>query len=222
MKKFLLPTLLVAMFVLPAVASAKPVDVKGPLVIAGKGFLRGELTMEKAAESRPFSFGLKAGYIGFIDKSGDLKVRCQGFEETEVEETEEGKVYFCMGERGRALVRGSHFAFRAFGVVYRAQLPAGTSGELTGRFVDCGKPGEGDEDHPRLCGPLERPAADPARGDRPEADRSGAPADRANGGNGERNRGEGNGNGKGNSSGSGDAGSLPSLAELAALLTAQK
>ena len=28
MKKFLLPTLLVAMFVLPAVASAKPVDAR--------------------------------------------------------------------------------------------------------------------------------------------------------------------------------------------------
>ena len=102
MKKFLLPTLLVAMFVLPAVASAKAVEVKGPLAIAGKGFLRGELKMENAAESRPFTFAVKAGYIGFIDKKGDLKVRCQGFEEAEVEETEEGKVYFCMGERGRA------------------------------------------------------------------------------------------------------------------------
>lgn len=225
MKKFLLPTLLIAMFVLPAVASAKPVDVKGPLVIAGKGFLKGELKMENAAESRPFTFAVKAGYIGFIDKKGDLKVRCQGFEETEVEETEEGKVYFCMGERGRALVRGSHFAFRAFGVLYRAQLPAGTSGQLTGRFVDCTRPGEGDEDHPRLCGPIERPAADAARGDRPEGDRTATPADRGNGSgagpggngnNGERNRGAGNGNGNGNSD------NLPSLAELAALLTAQK
>ena len=227
MKKFLLPTLLVAMFVLPAVASAKPVDVKGPLVIAGKGFLKGELKMENAAESRPFTFAVKAGYIGFIDKQGDLKVRCQGFEETEVEETEEGKVYFCMGERGRALVRGSHFAFRAFGVLYRAQLPAGTSGQLTGRFVDCGRPREGDEDHPRLCGLIDRPAADAARGDRPEGDRRAAPADRGNGqgvgsggndngNNGERNRGAGNGNGNGNTD------NLPSLAELAALLTAQK
>ena len=113
-------------------------------------------------------------------------------------------------------------AFRAFGVVYRALLPAGTSGELTGRFVNCARPGDGDDDdHPRLCGLIDRPAADAARGDRPE-DRSGAPADRGNGNNGnngnngERNRGAGNGNGNGNTD------NLPSLAELAALLTAQK
>ena len=231
MKKFLLPTLLIAMFALPGIASAANAqDVKGPLVIAGKGFLRGELKMENPAESRPFAFGVKGGYIGIIDKKGDLKVRCQGFEETEVEETEEGKVYFCMGERGRALVRGSHFAFRAFGVFYKAHLPEGTSGQLTGRFVQCGKPGEGSDEHPRLCGrPDEGDRG--TRGERPEGDRGNGPADRGNGpadrgngpadrgnggNNGERNRGAGNGNGKGNTD------NLPSLAELAALLTAQK
>ncbi len=232
MKKFLLPTLLVAMFVLPAVASAKPVDVKGPLVLAGKGFFAGELKMQNAAESRPFVYEVKAGYIGVIDLKGDLKVRCQGFEETEIEETDEGKVYFCMGERGRALVRGSHFKFRAFGVLYRAKLAEGTSGQLTGRFVQCDRPGEGDdEDRPRLCGwGQQRPDAQRPDAQRPDAQRPDAggngnawgPGGQGNGnngnngGNGERNRGAGNGNGNGNSD------NLPSLAELAALLTAQK
>lgn len=226
MKKFLLPILLVAMFVLPGVASAKSVDVKGPLVLAGKGFFAGELTMQNAAESRPFVYEVKAGYFGVIDLKGDLKVRCQGFEETEVEETEEGKVYFCMGERGRALVRGSHFKFRAFGVLYRAKLAEGTSGQLTGRFVACDKPGEGDdEDRPRVCGwgqmrpdAGQRPDAQRPDTQRPDAQRPDAqrPGAGNNGDNGERNRGAGNGNGNGN------ADNLPSLAELAALLTAQK
>lgn len=242
MKKFLLPTLLVAMFALPGVASAKPVDVKGPLVLAGKGFFAGELKMQNAAESRPFVYEVKAGYFGVIDLKGDLKVRCQGFEETEIEETEEGKVYFCMGERGRALVRGSHFKFRAFGVLYRAKLAEGTAGQLNGRFVACDKPGEGDdEDRPRLCGwgQLRPDAGQRPDGQRPDAQRPDAgngngnawgpggqgngngnawgPGGSGNNGNsGERNRGAGNGNGNGNSD------HLPTLAELAALLTAQK
>lgn len=222
MKKFLLPTLLIAMFALPGVAAAKSVEVKGPLAIGGVGFLRGELTMTNAAESRPFQYLSKGGYIGFLDLKGDLKVRCQGFEETEVEITDEGKVYYCMGQRGRALARGSHFVFRAFGVQYRARLSEGTSGTLTGRFVDCTKPGEGgDEDHPRLCGNLgQGDGPQGQRGDVPQGDRNAAPGGGARGNGGQRNRGEGNG--KGNGNGSGNADSLPSLAELAALLTAQK
>lgn len=132
-----IPVLLLAAFLLPGAAAAKTVEVKGPLAIGGHGFLNGELTMELGDEPRPVVFAGKGGYIGLLDLGGDLQVRCAGRGKARSKQTEQGKVYFCIGRAGTAHAVGSHFKFRAFAGHYLAAFPEGTSGTVNGRFVVC-------------------------------------------------------------------------------------
>jgi len=195
----IVPLLLLAL-ALPATATAKQKEIKGPATLAGAAFVGGELTMASLDEQRPLTFRGRAGYVGFLDLAGDLKVRCAGKGEAKSKETDKGRVFMCMGRGGVVHALGSHFRFRGFALRYRIQVPEGASGEIHGRYVICA---EGDDKAERACaagGDDERKAE---RGDR-KAERGERKAE-----NGERKD---------------DAGSekQPSLADLAAMLAAKK
>ena len=205
----IVPLLLLAL-ALPASAVAKQTEIKGPAILAGTAFVGGELTMASLDEQRPFTFQGRAGYVGFLDLAGDLKVRCTGSGEAKSKETDKGRVYICMGRGGVAHVLGSHFRFRGFALRYRILVPEGASGEIHGRYVICGDGGD----------KAERACAAPADGER-NADRGNRSTDR-----GERKADRGDRKddaGKGDA-GKGDSGQekQPSLAELAAMLAAKK
>ena len=194
----IVPLLLLAL-ALPASAVAKQNEIKGPAILAGTAFVGGELTMASLDEQRPFVFRGRAGYIGFLDLAGDLKVRCAGKGEVRSKETDKGRVYICMGRGGVAQALGSHFRFRGFAMRYRIHVPAGASGEIHGRYVICADGGD----------KAERACAAPADGQRTE--------------DGSTDRGAARDAGRGDA-GKGDDGKekQPSLAELAAMLAAKK
>ena len=192
----IVPLLLLAL-ALPAAAMAKQTEITGPATLAGAAFVGGELTMASLDEQRPFVFAGRAGYVGFLDLAGDLKVRCTGKGESNSKETDKGRVYICMGRGGAAKVIGSHFRFRGFALRYRIQVPEGASGEIHGRYVICG---DGSDKAERAC----KSDDGPARGEGDKADRGERKADRGDG--------------------KADPGSekQPSLADLAAALAAKK
>ena len=151
----------------PAAAGAVEAQVNGPATVAGKGYFGGELTMSLADGQRPVRFSGRAGYVGFLDLGGDLKVRCSGGR-AEKKKTERGTAYLCKGRGGQAIVRGSHFAFRGFARAYRAFVPVGARGTFNGRFVLCS---------PR-CASNDRPArATQKPGERKPAQRSPSPVE---------------------------------------------
>ncbi len=202
----IVPLLLFAL-ALPATATAKQQELKGPATLAGAAFVGGELTMASLDEQRPLTFRGRAGYVGFLDLAGDLKVRCAGTGEAKSKETDRGRVYMCMGRGGVAQAVGSHFRFRGFALRYRIQVPEGAGGEIHGRYVICGDGGDKAE---RACAAPADGEDNAERGDR-GADRGERKADR---GDRKADRGERKD----------DAGSekQPSLADLAAMLAAKK
>jgi len=167
MSKMILPLLLAAL-VLPLAAAAEEgdpgngraaaiqtLDVEGPLLIKGKGRLRGELAMSNPAETRAVVFGGRLGAIRFVDLAGDLRVKCQGRGSSSVREDDEGhKVYVCKGRGGRVHAHGSHFELQLAARQYGGMLPAGVTGTLQGLFRTC-IPGE-------TCGQGQR---EPKRGE---------------------------------------------------------
>ena len=140
----------------PAAAGAKAAEIDGPATIAGKGFYGGELTMALADGQRPVRIAGRAGYVGFLDLGGDLKVRCVGQGRARKTETDQGTVYVCKGRGGQATVLGSHFTFRGFARHYRAALPEGVRGTFNGRFVICSPTCAADEE--RRARPNREPA----------------------------------------------------------------
>ena len=127
---------LVALLV-PVAAVAKDARVKGPLAIAGAGYVGGELELAMEDGQRPVRIVGGAGYLGVLDVAGDLELRCPGKGRVQTHETRNGTVYRCAGRRGGQIVLlGSHFVFRGFLTRYRAQIPAGAAGTLHGRFVE--------------------------------------------------------------------------------------
>lgn len=195
----IVPLLLLAL-ALPASAAAKQNEIKGPATLAGAAFVGGELSMTSLDEQRPFAFQGRAGYVGFLDLAGDLKVRCAGKGEARSKETDKGRVFMCMGRGGVAQALGSHFRFRGFALRYRILVPEGVSGEIHGRYVICADGGA----------KAERACAAPGDGQR-NADRGNRSADRGD-------------RGAAPDAGKGDAGQekQPSLADLAAMLAAKK
>lgn len=154
---------LAAALLLPTAASAKPFEVKGPVVLAGRGFLGGELTMAAPDDSRPVVFAGRGGYIGLLDLGGDLKVRCEGRGKARSRETEQGTVYLCIGRGGRAAAVGSRFKFRAFAGRYVLRAPEGTTGTVNGRFVVCS--GDAAAENARLCAPKGGSGGEPRQGE---------------------------------------------------------
>ena len=133
-----------------AVADDEPTrggqKVKGPSVVSGNGFFRGDLEMRGADESRPVVIAGTRGYVGLLALSDDVKVRCIGYGEATTKETQQGIVYFCKGLRGAMKVVGSHFVFRGYANRYVITLPAGASGTLHGRFRRDGGAERGNRD----------------------------------------------------------------------------
>jgi hypothetical protein len=176
-KSILLPLLLAAL-VFPVAAAAeedppqsderssavKTLDVEGPLLLKGKGRLRGELEMSNLSETRAVVFGGRVGAIRFVDLAGDLRVKCQGRGSSSVREDDEGhKVYVCKGRGGRVQVHGSHFELQLAARRYGAMLPAGVTGTLQGLFRTCvpGETcGEGRRDTKKPVPPSDGPPSD--------------------------------------------------------------
>lgn len=161
-----------ALFVIALVALALPMSalaegepargghqVKGPLVVTGHGFFRGELEMRDADESRPVVIAGRRGYVGVLALSDDVKVRCSGHGEATKKETEKGTVWFCKGLRGAMKIVGSHFVFRGFANRYVIALPAGSGGTLHGRFQRGGDAERGDRGDRSDRGESETPTA---------------------------------------------------------------
>lgn len=191
----IVPLLLLAL-ALPATATAKQGEIKGPAKLAGAAFVGGELTMASLDEQRPVSFRGRGGYVGFLDLAGDLKVRCAGKGEARSKETDKGRVFMCMGRGGVAQALGSHFRFRGFAIRYRILVPEGASGTIHGRYVICGGDAAGDRAE-RACSAGK------------DGERAAAPAGDT--------RGE-----KQPGKGGPDSEKQPSLADLAAMLAAKK
>jgi hypothetical protein len=155
MNRTILPLLLAALvFPLAAAAEEDPpqaavrsgairaLDVQGPLLIKGKGRLRGELELANPAETRPVVFGGHLGGVRFVDLVGDLRVKCSGRGGSSVGEDDEGhKVYTCRGREGRVRAHGSHFELQLVARRYAALIPRGVTGTLEGDFRSC-TPGE--------------------------------------------------------------------------------
>jgi hypothetical protein len=144
----------------PAAAGAKDARINGPATLAGQGYFGGELAMSTADGQRPLHIAGRAGYVGFLDLGGDLKVRC-GQGRAQKTDTRDGTAYLCKGRGGVATVLGSHFRFRGFARQYRAQLPEGVRGTFHGRFVVCA---------PRCAEDTERTSTGRAPAPRDEAD----------------------------------------------------
>ena len=155
---------LVALLV-PVAAVAKDANVKGPTTLVGAGFFGGELELAMEDGQRPVRIVGRAGYIGVLDVSGDLKIRCVGTGRVKKTETENGTVYVCAGRQGgQVILLGSHFRFRGFAPHYRALLPAGVTGSFHGRFVQCDRAAEAS----KCQGPKPEAEPDTARAKRTE------------------------------------------------------
>ncbi len=125
---------LLVLLLVPVAAGAGRAEVKGPLTLGGQGFFGGELELEPGEGQRSVRIAGRAGYVGFLDLGGDLKVRCLGRGRVVKHATERGMVYLCKGQVGQAVALGSHFAFRGFAKRFVIQLPEGASGTLNGQF----------------------------------------------------------------------------------------
>lgn len=168
MKKAML-ILLLAALALPAAAAAdedppsdeaaarvQTLEVSGPLLLKGKGRLRGELLMANPSETRAVVFAGRRGGVKFVDLAGDLRVKCQGRGASAMSEDDEGhKVFACRGVGGRAKVHGSHFEVKLIAAQYGVLIPAGVTGTLTGHFRTC-TPGESCADGGRKRGGEQR------------------------------------------------------------------
>ena len=138
---------LVALLV-PVAAVAKDARVKGPTALAGAGYFGGELELAMEDGQRPVRIAARAGYIGVLDRAGDLKIRCTGKGRVRKQPTKNGIVYVCAGRQGgNVILLGSHFTFRGFATRYRALLPAGVAGSFHGRFVQCDPATEAESCH---------------------------------------------------------------------------
>lgn len=127
--------LVLAALALPALAAAQKLDVKGPILVKGRGPLHGELSMANASATRPVHFVGRRGLIRFVDLAGDLRVQCQGRGRAKASENAQGqKVFTCLGRGGRAKVHGSKFRLRGALGQYTLLIPAGVTGTLEGRF----------------------------------------------------------------------------------------
>ena len=138
---------LLVLLLVPVAAGAGKAEVKGPLTLGGQGFFGGELELELGEGQRPVRIAGRAGYVGFLDLGGDLKVRCLGWGRVAKHETEQGTVYLCKGRAGHAVALGSHFRFRGFAKRFAINLPEGASGTLSGQFRR-----DGDESRERSAG----------------------------------------------------------------------
>jgi hypothetical protein len=144
---------------IPVAGVAKDGKVTGPVQLAGKGFFGGELTMATIEKQRPVRIAGRGGYVGILDRGGDLKVRCTGKARVQKKQTERGTVYLCAGRAGAAVVLGSHFLFRGFAVAYRVQIPAGVEGTFHGGAAQRGTGEEPTRAEPGQRGSAPTPAA---------------------------------------------------------------
>jgi hypothetical protein len=154
MNKRTVSLLLLAALVLPAAAAAESSELSGPLLVKGRGALRGEVELAKPAETRPLVFAGQGGVVRFVDLAGDLRVdgKCRAVRP----DGQARKAFVCMGRGGRARVHGSHFRIAARLRTYAMLIPRGATAELRGHYVtsDAGDVPERDRTRP------ERPAAD--------------------------------------------------------------
>ena len=163
MRKAMLLLALAALMA-PATAAAASIELDGKAVtLAGRGFVRGELTA--AADSRPVLIRAKAGYVKVVDLGDDLKVRC-GNGKSATRRNDEGQtVFLCAGRGGPMAISGSHFKLNGFAMRLAIRIPDGYTGKLGGNLHEAAA---GDRD-----GADGRPARDAERDSRR---RTGRPA----------------------------------------------
>jgi hypothetical protein len=148
--------LLLAALVLPTAAAAENTERGGPLLVKGRGALKGEVEMANAAETRPLVFAGQGGLVRFVDLAGDLRVNghCRA-----VHGGGEGRKAFVCTARGRRMrVHGSHFGIAARLRTYALAIPRGATARLRGDYVAFEPGDESDRDRPKQDRP-ERPRA---------------------------------------------------------------
>jgi hypothetical protein len=167
MIKRTVPLLLLAALVLPTAAAAENTELSGPLLVKGRGALKGEVKMANPAETRPLVFAGKGGLVRFVDLAGDLRVagHCRAVRA----EGERRKAFVCMGRGGRARVHGSHFRIVARLRTYALAIPEGATAQLRGHYVTS-VPGE-ESDRERERPRRERPEREQPRPEQPKQER---------------------------------------------------
>jgi hypothetical protein len=172
MIKRTVPLLLLAALVLPTAAAAENTELGGPLLVKGRGALKGEVTMANPEATRPLvfsgqSYGERGGLARFVDLSGDLRVdgRCRAVRT----EGEGRKAFVCGARGGRVRVHGSHFRVAARLRTYAMAIPRGATARLRGNYV-ASEPDDGHgRDRPKREEPKrERPGRDVPEQERPE------------------------------------------------------
>ena len=172
MIKRTVPLLLLAALVLPTAAAAENTELTGPLLVKGRGAVKGEVTMANPAETRPLVLAGQGGLIRFVDLAGDLRVdgRCRAVRGEGEGEGEGRKVFVCAGRGGRARVHGSRFRIVARLRTYAMAIPEGATAQLRGRYVTSVPGSESDRERGRPK--RERPEREqPKPDDQPKQER---------------------------------------------------
>lgn len=116
-----------AMLSLAGSAAGAAIPIKGPKTIRGAGFVT--ITLKGSTRSSVVltSSGTKA--LSFIDKNGNLSVRCTGgAKRKQTKSPAAKKTITCTGKNPGAQAAGSNFTVRLYATTYQATIPKGYSG----------------------------------------------------------------------------------------------
>ena len=113
----------------PAAANGTQVDGTA-VALQGRAFLRADLTA--SPDAKPVRVVGRAGFVRFVDLSGDMKVQCDGKGAARTRQNDQGQtVALCVG-RGHAVVTGSHFRLAGFALRWGIAIPDGYTGVVKG------------------------------------------------------------------------------------------
>jgi hypothetical protein len=136
LKRTVLPLLSLAALALPVGAGANQTDIKGPVALRGRGFVRAEL--QSTQTTKPLVLRVHAGFMRIVDLGGDLKARCGGAARSASKQNSQGQtVFLCVAREGRLGIIGSHYRLFGFAMQYGALVPDGVSGTISGHFRTC-------------------------------------------------------------------------------------
>jgi hypothetical protein len=122
-----------AALVVPATATAKTIDVSGPVTIAGHGPVRGMLKSVEGPKRVELHL---SGKILIKGRANDLEVSCTGTNVKARSHVNRRGVELvaCLGRRMTVVVSAMAFRFGAKARRYLIHIPVGVSGKLSGSF----------------------------------------------------------------------------------------
>jgi hypothetical protein len=170
--------LLLAALVLPTAAAAENTELGGPLLVKGRGALKGEVEMANPAATRPLVFGGQShggrgGLVRFVDLAGDLRVDggCRAVRGDG--EAEARTAFVCRVRAGRVRAHGSRFRIAARLRTYAMAIPRGATARLRGHYVVVESDGQRERERPERERPKqERPEQERPKQERPKQERT--------------------------------------------------